>query len=171
MTAWMRLPTVSMSNAVKDTHTTVCVPLLATKSDLSKSTLPCDLAIRGSVGSSGATGIVVTIMQTPHPSRFRAVSGPMPLMPPAPKSMACVAPSGKSEKPPANEGVGGPPVNKSYLPARYLYGHLICSPSTHKTRRTLHTNSKEHCACANASTLVCHQTIKPENLHNHYDII
>jgi len=61
------------------------------------------------------------------------VSGPMPLMLPAPKSMACIAPSGKSEKPLANEGVGGPPVNKSYWPARYLYGHLICSPSTHKT--------------------------------------
>ena len=40
MTVWMRLPTDSMSNAVKDTHIAVCIPLLATKLDLSKSTLP-----------------------------------------------------------------------------------------------------------------------------------
>jgi len=82
---------------VKDTHISVCVPPLATKSDPSESTSPHDLALRGSAGSGGAMGIVVTIMWTPHPLRFCAVSGPMPLMPPAPKSMACVAPSGRSE--------------------------------------------------------------------------
>ena len=36
-----------------------------------------------------------TMTRTPRPSKFRAVSGPIPLSAPGPKSMACVAVSGK----------------------------------------------------------------------------